>query len=655
MPYQNIYLLDRASFLLDAQLLSSLTSGTFTGSSSSVLGTQSWNMPAGYNAIITVEQEQILLSAMSITGGTITCTIATRGYNGTTAATHTAGTVIELHLTKAHFDGLQSEVSSVTQGVILQSVVTTVASASQHTIAGDLTAVFTVGRAYLFKIGSTWYRGVVRSSSYGGGVTTINLTGDGLPASGTVVSAGFEFFGSINKPVDYQLVKEATNVPVDSPPSGYCWLFAKGKAWYLKDSSGVLRRLSFVQASASSSSGVLTLDWSLADIYDCTLTENITSVTHQNGADGETYMLRIKQHASSGKTVALGTSGGTRFSNDISTYAASTDLSAEDILRFVFNATDAKYDLADVIKGFQASPTPASTSDIMYGDGSDGALNVASGTTTLTTDKIYQYQSINVANGATLTIGGAADNKPLVMYVRGNVTIAGTINLSGKGAVGGSGGAWSSPTAGSAGIGYSGFGAGGGGGGGESGDSGSNGGNGNAGSGYTAGSGGAKGTASYAADGAAGGGCVALITGFTVQDFLKAGLIPLSQGAGGGQGGGSSNASNYWVAGGAGGRGGGSIAIICGGAVNISGSINCSGAVGSGGGSNGYSGDSGGGGGGGGGVIVIIYKGTYSLTGTLNVAGGTGGTGPQQGTKKGGDGGTGASGTSVAMQLGMPI
>ncbi|MCC7357282.1 AlwI family type II restriction endonuclease [Candidatus Uhrbacteria bacterium] len=173
MPYQNIYILDRASFLLDAQLLSSLTSGNFTGSSSSVLGTQSWNMPAGSKAILTIEQEQILLSAMSISGGTVTCTIDTRGYNGTTTATHAAGTVIELHLTKAHFDGMQIEIGPVTQGMILQSTVTTVSAANQHTIAGDQTTIFTVGRVYLFKIGSTWYRSIIRSSTYGGGNTTV--------------------------------------------------------------------------------------------------------------------------------------------------------------------------------------------------------------------------------------------------------------------------------------------------------------------------------------------------------------------------------------------------------------------------------------------------------------------------------------------------
>jgi hypothetical protein len=173
MSYQKLYVIDRASFLLDAQLLSSQTSGTFTGSSGSLLGTQSWNMPAGYKAVLTIENEQILLSAMSVSGGVITCTIDTRGYNSTTAATHSSGVTCEIHLTKAHVDAMQEEVAAFNQGYIFQSPVTTVVSATQHTVSGDLTSIFTAGRVFLFKIGSTWYRSIIRSSSYGGGTTTL--------------------------------------------------------------------------------------------------------------------------------------------------------------------------------------------------------------------------------------------------------------------------------------------------------------------------------------------------------------------------------------------------------------------------------------------------------------------------------------------------
>ncbi len=368
MSFQKLLVLDRASFFLDAQVLSSQTSGTFTGSSASLLGTQSWNMAAGYKAIITIENEQILLSGLSISGGTVTCTIDTRGYSGTSAATHGSGTLVEIHLTKAHFEALQDEVSTLNQGYITQVPVTTVSSASQHTISGDLASIFTVGRVFIFKIGSTWYRSVIRSSSYGGGTTTINLTGDGLPASGTVASAGFESFGSINKPVDYLLIREASSAPSDNPPAGYSWLFAKSKGWFAKDSDGKVRFLGIVRATAASSGGVLTLDWSTANVYDVDLTENIIGVTHQNGVEGEEYVLRLKQHASSAKTVALGTGGGTRYSDSIASYAVSSVFNAIDALGFRYHGTDGKFDLSYVMKGFAASPTgsaePATKDDV---------------------------------------------------------------------------------------------------------------------------------------------------------------------------------------------------------------------------------------------------------------------------------------------------
>ena len=394
-------------------------------------------MPAGYKAILTIENEQILLSAMSISGGVITCTIDTRGYNNTTAATHSSGVTCEIHLTKAHVDAMQEEVAAFNQGYIFQSPVTTVVSATQHTIAGDLTSIFTAGRAFLFKIGSTWHRSVIRSSSYGGGTTTINITGDGLPGSGTVATAGFEFFGSINKPVDYLLVKEAATVPTDNPPSGYSWLFAKGKGWFMKDSDGKTRYLSKVRATASLSGGVLTLDWSLANVYDVTLTENITGVTHQNGVEGESYTLRIKQHASAPKTVTLGTSGGTRFCNDRTSFTMTADTDAYDVLGFTYNATDSKYDLTLAIQGFQASP--AASAEVTYqpyGDGSDGAC-VLDGTNT--------YASILSKSGSTytalrdlfltdLTFSGGAilDMAGFQLYVNGTASGTGTVRNNGQ-------------------------------------------------------------------------------------------------------------------------------------------------------------------------------------------------------------------------------
>lgn len=79
----------------------------------------------------------------------------------------------------------------------------------------------------------------------------------------------------------------------------------------------------------------------------------------------------------------------------------------------------------------------------VYGDGSDGALSVASGTTTLNAAGanilIKQYSSINIAAGATLTISNPASNGTiLILLCKGNCTIDGTINLSSMGATGAS-------------------------------------------------------------------------------------------------------------------------------------------------------------------------------------------------------------------------
>lgn len=78
------------------------------------------------------------------------------------------------------------------------------------------------------------------------------------------------------------------------------------------------------------------------------------------------------------------------------------------------------------------------------GDGSDGALNVTSGTTTLDAAGanilLKQYTSINIAVGATLTISNpATDGTILVLLSQGNCTIAGTIDMVGKGSIGATG------------------------------------------------------------------------------------------------------------------------------------------------------------------------------------------------------------------------
>lgn len=373
---KKLHTIDRATGLLDAQLNSSTTAGSFTLSGLSLLGSQDWDSPAGEQAIITFEDEQIL-GTMAESAGTLTFTIATngRGYNGTSAATHLAETVGYIRMTSAHYEILKDEVVSHVAGLIIYDGVNpTVTSALILSVAGsDETARFTVGRVVLVKISGTWHRCVVRSSSFSTN-TTINVTSDTLPGSGTITDVGFEMRESVNKPVDLQLIKEASAVPASNPPAGYIWLFAKAKGWFAKDSDGKVRFMSKVRATAASAAGTLALDWSVANVYDVTLTENITTTTHSNGVEGEEYVLRVLQHASSPKTVVL--AGKTRYSNSIPSFSMTQTNGVYDIATFYYNATDDKYDIIDLVQGVQTTPVAVIapiTMNITTGEAIDGS------------------------------------------------------------------------------------------------------------------------------------------------------------------------------------------------------------------------------------------------------------------------------------------
>ena len=66
-----------------------------------------------------------------------------------------------------------------------------------------------------------------------------------------------------------------------------------------------------------------------------------------------------------------------------------------------------------------------------FGNGSDGALNVTSGTTNLNLNNKYQYTTVNVSSGATLS---TANTTGSVLYICAttSITIDGTINVSNK-------------------------------------------------------------------------------------------------------------------------------------------------------------------------------------------------------------------------------
>lgn len=265
------------------------------------------------------------------------------------------------------------------------------------------------------------------------------------------------------------------------------------------------------------------------------------------------------------------------------------------------------------------------------GTGADGALSISSGTTTLDAAGaavlVKNYTSISITGTAVLTISNPhANGTILVLKSQGNVTITSSatraIDLRAMGGTAGSENGSGSP-----------------------------------GHGLIAGPAGGYGNGPNTANNysnlptrAGGVHNAGVMSGKGINVY-----------AGGGGGGGSTGGTTPG-AGGAGGRGGGGLYIECGGALNISSTIDLSGANGSngsggsgssraaGGGSGGGSyldgergsfapsgTDGGGGGGGGSGSGCIVYNTLTSNTGTYTVTGGTAGTGGPSG----GNGGTG--------------
>ena len=355
-----------------------------------------------------------------------------------------------------------------------------------------------------------------------------------------------------------------------------------------------------------------------------------------------------------------------------------------------FNATD--------ITGAQAETlTDGSSADALHthngillalgGDSTDGALVVTTGTTNINCSQIYQYSSISISGGATLS---TTDTSGL-MYLKctGIATITGTINLAGGD--GGDGTAGSSPPSlgGAGGVALGGAsgvtgGTGGDGSAGLTGVSGTNaygtidgatynggpGGGGSASNGRGGGGGGgggmnAAGTAGHVGDGGGGGTggtAGAIISAYNrIQEFSHfQNTMPITTGSSGGSGGGGGDpggpgAEKGGGGGGSGASGGAIILMVKGNIVGTSGTITTAGGAGGAGGNEGSGANSGGGGGGGGGsggAIYLLYGGTYAAP-TLTVTAGTGGAGgtaPVGYGTAGGAGGAGSVGYSIVQK-----
>ena len=261
------------------------------------------------------------------------------------------------------------------------------------------------------------------------------------------------------------------------------------------------------------------------------------------------------------------------------------------------------------------------------GDGSDGALVVSSGTTTLdlSVKTVWNYTSITISSGATLTFSnGSAGDKLPILNCLGNFSNAGTITTKGKGAAKGTGGSGGTTSA-------------------------SNGTSGTAASGikFVDGTSPSAGTLGTGAPSTAASG-----TGGALANKNAAYFFPYAMNGSGGAGGGggtqAAGGSGGFPVGGNGGDGGaaglGLIINVDGnysntGTIDLRGDAGVTGGAGGGNGINSWnSGCGGGGGGGGAGSLYVKYRGTFTNSGSVLVTGGAAGVG---GTTSGGGGGGG--------------
>jgi hypothetical protein len=266
------------------------------------------------------------------------------------------------------------------------------------------------------------------------------------------------------------------------------------------------------------------------------------------------------------------------------------------------------------------------------GDGSDGALTISSGTTTIdlanSAEIIKNYTSISITGTGKLTFSNPNTNgTTIVLRSKGNVTLTSStapmIDASGMGAAGGAG----RSTAGD----------------------GNNGSNGISFSFVKS---------NYGAAGTTGGGSAlgGLINSITYQSSVKDDLISNYPQAFTGSGGGGGAESNSIITSGTGGRGGGGLIIECVGSLNFTtaSGISVAGIAGGNASGSDVGGYGGGGGGGGGGYLQMSYNTLTANSGTVTIAGGAGGSPAGGGSVRqgGAGGGSTTAGADVAVNIG---
>lgn len=266
------------------------------------------------------------------------------------------------------------------------------------------------------------------------------------------------------------------------------------------------------------------------------------------------------------------------------------------------------------------------------GSGSDGALAITSGTTTLDATNlalfVKNYTSISITGTAVLAFSNPHTNGTVIaLRSQGAVTITSSatpgIDVRDMGAAGGGGGNDSGIPSASDGTEANGV------------------------LPQTTSPKGLKGGEAVATGGV--GGAIMDIRYYTTSDvlFFRHG-IAITPGNGGGGGGGSPGAISNPSVRGNGGRGGGALYIECKGALNFTGTINSSGSVGTTPSvASGTNAGAGGGGGGSAGMVLIIYNTLTSASGTITATGGNGGTGGSGAGTNGTNAGGGGGGASI--------
>lgn len=292
---------------------------------------------------------------------------------------------------------------------------------------------------------------------------------------------------------------------------------------------------------------------------------------------------------------------------------------------FMGNYSTGKYLQYDDVSGnFIVNGYLQSSKGAFGGDGSDGALSIAAGTTTISAGNAQvlnkNYTSISITGTGKLAFTTPHTNgTSIFLKSQGAVTITSTTNpgidASGMGATGSANNGWGNIK-----------------------DS-------NGGNNGTAGDAGVRGT------GGSGVGSIRL------NSQVIAKVLNLTPGGAGGAGGDgeNDNSGQHKGAGGSAGAGGGCLVIECNGAYNFGASsyISVAGVNGSNGGapSNVSAGAGGAGGGGAGGMCVVLYNALTANSGTYTISGGAGGTGGSVGAGGAGDnsagGGGGAGGGHV--------